>query len=87
MFTVHYYNQNGEKLLNIRNILSEDAQYFADNNIRVSMEELAGEVIVYGCPYSDESEESEVIVFAKNKSCEETMTELVNECKRKFGVE
>ena len=86
MFTVHYHNHKGEKLLDIANILSEDAEYFQDSNIKVSMEELAGEIIVYGCPYSDESEESEVIVFAKTKTCEETMRELANECKQKFGV-
>jgi hypothetical protein len=50
------------------------------------MEELNGEIIVYGCPYSDVSEESEVIVFAKNRPCEETLSELVSECKKHFGV-
>jgi hypothetical protein len=87
MFTVHYYNQNGEQLLNITNIRTEDAQFFQDNGIKVSMEELNGEIIVYGCPYSDTSEESEVIVFAGGNSCEYTMSELVSKCKEHFGVE
>ena len=87
MFTVHYYNQNGEKLLNINNISPEDAKFFQDNDIKVSMEELCGEIVVYGCPYSDTSEESEVIVFAGNNSCENTMSELVAKCKANFGVE
>ena len=51
------------------------------------MEELNGEIIVYGCPYSDESEESEVIVFAENRPCEDTLHELMELCKEHFGVE
>ena len=87
MFTVHYYNQNGERLLDITNIRPEDAKFLQDNDIKVSMEELNGEIIVYGCPYSDTSEESEVIVFAGNNNCENTMSELVAKCKEHFGVE
>lgn len=86
MFTIHYYNRDGEKLLDITKILSEDAKYFQDNDIKVSMEELAGEIIVYGCPYADRSEESEVIVFAAGRSCEDTLHELVEKCKEHFGV-
>ncbi len=87
MFTVHYYNRNGEQLLDITKILPEDAKFFQENNIKVSMEELNGEIIVYGCPYSDTSDESEVIVFAGGNTCEYTMSELVSECKAKFGVQ
>lgn len=86
MFKVHYYNQNGEQLLDIANIHPEDSKFFQDNHIKVSMEELNGEIIVYGCPYSDTSEESEVIVFASSNSCEHTMSELAAECKAHFGV-
>lgn len=86
MLTVHYYNQNGEQLLDITNIRPEDAKFFQDNHIKVSMEELNGEMILYGCPYSDTSEESEVIVFAGNNNCENTMSELVAECKKHFRV-
>lgn len=87
MLTVYYYNQNGQRLLDITNIRPEDAKFFQDNHIKVSMEELNGEIIVYGCPYSDISEESEVIVFANSNSCEHTMSELAAECKAHFGVE
>jgi hypothetical protein len=85
-FAAHYFNHTGEHILDITKILPEDADYFEQNNIKVSMEELRGEIIVYGCPYSDESEESEVIVFAEGRSCEETMAELAKTCKEHFGV-
>ena len=49
----HFYTKNGEQILEIENILAEDARYFEDNGIKVSLEELGGEIIVYGCPYTD----------------------------------
>jgi hypothetical protein len=85
MITAHYFNHNGEHLINVVNIAPEDAQYFNDNDIKVSMEELNGEIIVYGCPYDDASEESEIIVFSSGKSCEETLAELAQACKEHFG--
>ena len=86
MFSVHYYNRHGEQLLPITKIQPSDATFFEDNDIKVSMEELAGEIIVYGCPYADQSEESEVIVFAAGRSCEDTLHELVQKCRENFGV-
>ena len=84
MFTVHYYYDGRCKQLDIANILPEDQQYFEENDIKVSMEELKGEFIIYGCPYLDYSEESEVIVFANGRTCEESLSELANLCKNKF---
>jgi len=85
--TVHYFNRNSEQLIDCKNVYETDEKFFQDNNIKVSMEELSGNIIVYGCPYSDKSEESEVIVFAGNKSCEDTLSELVISCRKHFGVE
>lgn len=84
---VHYFNHNGEHLVDCKNVHDTDKKFFQDNNIKVSMEELNGTIIVYGCPYSDRSEESEVIVFGDNKSCEDTLSELAKECQQRFGVE
>lgn len=85
--TVHYFNRNGEQLIDCVNIGSLEEQYFKENDIKVSMEELNNEIIVYGCPYSDESEESEVIVFAAGRDCEQTLFELAEKCKTHFGAE
>lgn len=85
--TVHYFNRNGEQLINCKNVYDADKKFFQDNDIKVSMEELNGIIIVYGCPYSDKSEESEVVVFAGNKSCEDTLSELAKLCQEHFGVE
>ena len=84
---VHYFNRNGSHLINCNKVYDDDKKFFQDNDIKVSMEELNGEIIVYGCPYSDESEESEVIVFAKNRPCDDTLHELMELCKERFEVE
>lgn len=85
MFAVHYYNYNGDHVIDIANINESDKQYFEENDIKVSMEELRGEIIVYGCPYSDKSEESEVIVLANGRSCNEVLADLAETCQERFG--
>ena len=84
--TVHYFNHNGERLIDCTKVYDADKKFFQDNDIKVSMEELNNQIIVYGCPYSDKSEESEVIVFAGNRTCEDTLHELMESCKQQFGV-
>lgn len=85
---VHLYHGFTGKhtLTEIKNVLQTDAEFFERNNIKVSMEELRGDFIVYGCPYDDESEESEVIVFANGRTCEETLNDLAVECAESFGI-
>lgn len=77
---VHCYDTNGETILTMQTIEDEIANFFKQNDIKVSMENLNGQFIVYGCPYSDTSEESEVIVFAGTKSCKDTLAELAKQC-------
>ena len=51
----------------------------------MTLEELAtGDVVVYACPRSDLSEESEVMVFAGKRNCQETMKALREECEKEF---
>ncbi len=83
MLPVHYFNANGERLIDCHKIDYEDEQYFKQHNIKVSLEELGGDIIAYGCHYEDKTEESEVIVFANGRSCEEVMHELVERCRGK----
>lgn len=83
---MHYFDYKGEHIIDCANVLPEDAEFFERNDIKVSTEELRGQFIVYGCPYSDESEESEVIVFSNSRSCEETLSELAAECRKQFNI-
>lgn len=84
MLPVKYYNASGCETILCPNVYTDDCKFFLENDIVVSMEELNGEYIVYGCPASDKSEESEVIVFADNRSCADTLKELVRLCKENF---
>ena len=87
MLNVHYFSDGEEEIFDCHDITPTAENYFKTNNIKVSLEELnpVG-IIVYGCPYTDTSEESEVVVFAGGRDCMETMDELMIECiAAKFG--
>lgn len=85
--TVRYYARpNGRmKEIEMRNIDPAEIRFFVEMDIQVSIEELTtGDIVVYGCPRSDESEESEVRVFAGKRSCQETMKALREVCEKEF---
>jgi len=80
-----YMNPNGHmRVIGMTEIDEEDIAFFLDNDIIVSMEEIETGFVVYGCPSSDLSEESEVIVFAKARGCRETMKALREECEKRY---
>jgi|GEM_PF-4250009 len=85
MFKAHMYGANGGSIVDIVDIREDDADYFTRNRIKVSIEQLNGEIIAYACPYDDEDEESEIIMFARSRSCEDTMHELAEEARLEFG--
>lgn len=62
--------------LDITNVYEEDAKFFEDNQVRVSMEVLNNEFIIYGTHYDDEGGEYEQIVFSGDRTCQESLHEL-----------
>lgn len=84
---VSYYDKSGCTEIDVTLIDEVDAAWLEENNIKVSMERLSdGMIVVYGCPRSDPTEESEVLVFAADgKTCKETMRDLTIQCKAAFG--
>lgn len=82
-----YQRPNGEsREVVIQNILKEDQEFFENAGIKVSMEEATeNNMIVYGA-IPDFPEDDEVIVFSHGRSCEETMTELRQECERMIEI-
>lgn len=84
---VRYYSlPNGcMRVIEMSNIDQEEIDFFTENDIVVSIEELStGDIVVYGCPRSDESEESEVMVFAGKRNCQDTMKALRGVCVKGF---
>ena len=85
--TVCYYARPNGRMREIEmsNIYQEEINFFTENDIMVSLEELTiGDVVAYACPRSDLSEESEVMVFAGKRNCQETMKALREECVKAF---
>ena len=85
--TVCYYARPNGRMREIEmsNIYQEEINFFTENDIVVSLEELTtGDVVVYACPRSDLSEESEVMVFAGKRNCQDTMKALREECEKEF---
>ena len=85
--TVRYYSRPHGRMSEIEmsNIDQSDICFFIEMDIQVSIEELTtGDIVVYGCPRDDESEESEVMVFAGKRDCRETMKVLRAECEKAF---
>jgi coenzyme F420-reducing hydrogenase gamma subunit len=85
--TVRYYARPDGRMSEIEmsNIFKEDVDFFVKNNIVVSIEELmTGDIVVYGCPRYDDSEESEIIVFSDNRNCQDTMKNLREKCEKEF---
>lgn len=73
--TVEMFSKDGSSQeVEISNIYPEDAAFFTENGIEVSMEDVHGNMIVYG-DYGGE-EEMKAISFQGQKSCEETLHEL-----------
>lgn len=80
-----YTPPNGRmREIQMSNIYEKEIDFFVSNDIMVSIEETNIGVVLYACPKSDESEESEVIVFAGKKSCQESMQELRQLCEDNF---
>lgn len=83
-----YQRPDGRKLRTmITNVRHEDARYFRDNGVIISMEETDNEFIVYGDwpgnPYD------KVIFLSGGRSCEDTLAELrqtIEEYKRNDQV-
>lgn len=70
------------EVLEIQNVYQEDAEFFENNNIRISMEELAGQFVVYaGTGMEDEcGEPIEFVELSLGRSCQEVLKILREKC-------
>ena len=79
-----YQRPDGRKMRTlITNVRYEDARYFRDNGVIISMEEADNEFIVYGDWPGNRY--AEVIVLSGGRSCEDTLAglrQIIEEYKR-----
>ena len=80
--TVYIAPHGRAEVIEVTKVHPEDEDYFVQNNIQISMEQLAGETIVYADigKTDDEGEPVELIEFAGTRSCEETLAALRKAC-------
>lgn len=80
--TVYIAPHGRSEVIEVTKVRPEDEAYFVQNNIQISMEQLAGETIVYADigQTDDEGEPVELIEFAGTRSCEETLAALRKAC-------
>lgn len=76
-----------QKILEIKNVLPEDAKWFSENNIKISMEDIGGDFAVYGDTgmEDEDGEIIEMLVISQGRTCEETLSALRRECESVMG--
>lgn len=85
MEVCYYYPPHGEmKVLDITKIYAEDEEFFTENDIQISMEELGGEIVVYAdTGYENEDgDPEEFIETAQGRSCEDVLKALRITCEQ-----
>lgn len=79
MKVTYYKAPNGYKeILNIGNINKEDEDFFSENGVKISMEELAGDFVVYADTglENEDGDPEEFIEIAQGRSCEDVLKAL-----------
>lgn len=83
MEVIYYKAPNGQQtVVDVRNVYEEDETFFSEHSVKISMEELAGDFIVYAdTGYENEDgDPEEFIEIACGRSCEEVMKALRVSC-------
>lgn len=86
---IKYYRPPDGRVVEIevKNINPEEQDYFEKHNYEMSIEELiGGQIAVYARAPQDTDGEKEVVVLSFGRSCQETMVELAEECRRVYGL-
>lgn len=80
--TIYSQPHGRTQVVDIPNVLPDDAAYFQRNNISISMEEVGGTFAIYADygKRTDDGEPDELIEISSGRSCEETLHALRLEC-------
>ena len=91
MKVTFYHRPNGRtEVLEITKVIEDDANWFLENGIKVSMEDdgTGNGFIIYGDTgqVDEEGEPVEVIVFSLGRGCEKSLSELRRLCEVSIGI-
>lgn len=69
------------EVIDVRNVLPEDEQWFAEHNVKISMEDIGDTIVVYADTGKVvDGEPDEFIEIANGRTCEETLSALRKQC-------
>lgn len=82
--TVYKRPDGRTETIDCPNVYPDDAQFFRDNNIHVSMEDIGDQFAVYADTgrVDSDGEPDELIELSGRRSCEETLAALCSQCKQ-----
>jgi hypothetical protein len=83
-----FFPPNGRKEVGaITKILPEDQAYFEKHDIKLSMEELGNNAVVYAdTGHIVDGEPDELIEVSRGRTCEETLSALRKRCEARLGA-
>lgn len=79
--TVYHRPDGRKEVIRVHNVHPEDAQWFEEHGVAVSMEDIGGMFAVYGDIGRElDGEPDEIIVLSQGMNCEGTLAKLRKEC-------
>lgn len=85
MIVTYYKLPDGRtQEIDMKNINKEDEDWFIENDVHVSLEEIGDQVVVYGDigKETEDGEPDEIIVLSGAMNCFQTMAKLREECQQ-----
>lgn len=79
--TIYKRPDGRTEIIDCRKVRAEDEQFFKQNNVRVSMEDIGGQFAVYADIGREvDGEPDELIELSGSRSCEDTLAALRQQC-------
>lgn len=75
--------------IDLTEVSTADAEWLEANGVKISLEEIGGQFVVYGDigHKTDDGEPDEVLVISQGRPCRECMADLRQECQKRKEAE
>jgi hypothetical protein len=79
--TIYKRPDGRSEVIDCRNVYPDDAKWFEDNHVAISMEDIGGGFAVYADTGKEvDGEPDELIELSQGRTCEETLHALREQC-------